>query len=109
MVNLGKLAKKAKAVADKQGDKISNAVDKAVTQIDFRTLSGKPVFFDPQYLDNTVDKGYVTSSLRQQLLASSAHLLRTRLLPAKPRLILGCSGACRRSSATTRRRTCCSA
>src|SRR5712671_5800920 len=57
---------------------ISNAVDKAVTQLDFRPLSGKPVFFDAQYLDNTVDKGYVTSSLRQQLLANGCVLQEDR-------------------------------
>lgn len=57
---------------------ISNAVDKAVSQIDFRSLSGKPVFFDPQYLDNTVDKGYVISSLRQQLLANGCVLQEDR-------------------------------
>src|SRR5205823_11750631 len=57
---------------------ISNAVDKAVTQVDLRPLSGKPVFFDPQYLDGTVDKGYVTSSLRQQLLASGCVLQEDR-------------------------------
>jgi hypothetical protein len=50
---------------------ISNAVDQAVSQIDFRPLAGKKVYFDPQYIDSTVvDRGYVISSLRQQLLAS---------------------------------------
>jgi hypothetical protein len=53
---------------------ISNAVDQAIAQIDFRTLTGKSVFFDAQYLDGTVDKGYVVSSLRQQLLASGCIL-----------------------------------
>src|ERR687883_40332 len=53
---------------------ISNAVDQAVSQIDFRCLAGKPVFLDPQYLDGTVDRGYLVSSLRQQLLASGCLL-----------------------------------
>jgi hypothetical protein len=57
---------------------ISNAVDQAVSQIDFRPLAGKPVFFDSQYLDGTVDKGYVVSSLRQQLLASGCVLKEDR-------------------------------
>jgi hypothetical protein len=57
---------------------ISNAVDQAVSQIDFRFLAGKPVYFDPQYLDGTVDKGYVISSLRQQLLASGCALKEDR-------------------------------
>ena len=29
---------------------ISNAVDQSVSQLDFRVLAGKPVFFDAQYL-----------------------------------------------------------
>lgn len=37
MVNLGKLAKKAKDLADKQGDKISGAVDKATDMVDKKT------------------------------------------------------------------------
>src|SRR5439155_10449112 len=53
---------------------ISNAVDQAVSQIDFRPLAGKTVFCDPQYLDGAVDRGYVISSLRQQLLAIGATL-----------------------------------
>lgn len=48
---------------------ISNAVDQVVSQIDFRPLANKSVYFDPQYLDMTADRGYVVSSLRQQLLA----------------------------------------
>src|SRR5205807_6610370 len=53
---------------------ISNAVDQAVSQLDLRWLAGKSVYFDPQYLDGTVDRGYVVSSLRQQLLASGCVL-----------------------------------
>lgn len=48
---------------------VSNAIDQAVSEMDFRALSGKTVFFDPQYLDGTVDRGYLVSSIRQQLLA----------------------------------------
>ena len=48
---------------------ISNAIDQAVSQLDFRALAGKPVFFDAQYLAPGADQGYVVSSLRQQLLA----------------------------------------
>lgn len=57
---------------------ISNAVDQAVSLIDFRPLTGKLVYFDPQYLDNTVDKGYVISTLRQQLLANGCILQEDR-------------------------------
>ena len=37
MVNLGKLAKKAKDIADKQGDKIAKAVDKTTDVVDKKT------------------------------------------------------------------------
>jgi hypothetical protein len=57
---------------------VSNAIDQAVSAIDFRVLAGKPVFFDPQYLDGVVDRGYVVSSLRQQLLAAGCLLQEER-------------------------------
>jgi len=57
---------------------ISSAVDRSVSQFDFNGLAGKKVFFDAQYLDGTVDKGYVVSSLRQHLLASGCLLQEDR-------------------------------
>lgn len=57
---------------------ISNAVDQAVSQLDFRVLAGKQVYFDPQYLDGSVDRGYVISSLRQHLLACGCILQEDR-------------------------------
>jgi hypothetical protein len=57
---------------------ISNAVDQTVSQLDFRVLAGKSVFLDPQYLDNVADKGYLVSSLRQQLLACGCILQEDR-------------------------------
>src|SRR5262249_2283246 len=57
---------------------ISNAVDRSVSQFDFTGLAGKKVYFDAQYLDGTVDKGYVVSSLRQHLLASGCLLQEDR-------------------------------
>jgi hypothetical protein len=57
---------------------ISNAVDKTVSQLDFSYLAEKPVFLDAQYLDGCVDKGYLVSSLRQQLLASGCLLQEDR-------------------------------
>lgn len=57
---------------------ISSAVDRAVSQLDFRCLAGKPVYFDPQYLDNTVDRGYLIASLRQHLLACGCNLQEDR-------------------------------
>ncbi len=57
---------------------VSQAVDEAVAKFDFSPLAGKPVFLDTQYLDGVVDKGYVVSTLRQQLLAHGAMLLEDR-------------------------------
>jgi hypothetical protein len=57
---------------------VSNAVDQAISQLDFSQLAGKSVFFDAQYLDGTVDRGYLVSSLRQQLLASGCTLQEER-------------------------------
>ena len=57
---------------------VSQAIDRAVTQLDFTELQGKTVFLDTQYLDGTVDKGYLISSIRQQLLAHGALLQEER-------------------------------
>jgi hypothetical protein len=57
---------------------VSNAVDQSVSQLDFRSLCGKPVFFDAQYLDGAVDRGYIVSSIRQHLLASGCLLQEER-------------------------------
>lgn len=57
---------------------ISHSVDQAISELDFSNLSGKKVFFDPQYLDGTVDKGYIVSSLRQHLLAHGCLLQEKR-------------------------------
>jgi hypothetical protein len=57
---------------------VSHAIDQAVSQLDFRALAGKPVFFDGQYLAAGPDQGYLVSSLRQQLLDSGCLLQETR-------------------------------
>lgn len=49
---------------------ISGAVDDAVARLDFHALAGRAVFLDVQYLDGCVDRGYLVSSLRQQLLGA---------------------------------------
>jgi hypothetical protein len=55
---------------------VSQAVDRAVSHLDFSPLAGKAVFLDVSNIDQpTVDKGYVVSSLRQQLLANGAMLM----------------------------------
>lgn len=58
---------------------VSDAVDRAVSAIDFSPLSGQKVYFDTKYLD-TVKLGaganveYVVSSLRQQMMAYDCRL-----------------------------------
>ena len=42
---------------------ISNAVDQALSKIDFTALDGQKVFLEEKYLECT-DKGYVVSSIR---------------------------------------------
>lgn len=51
---------------------VSQAIDNAVGKLDMSALKGKTVFLDTQYLDGTVDKGYLISALRQHLLAHEA-------------------------------------
>jgi hypothetical protein len=58
---------------------ISDAVDRAIAVIDFSPLAGKEVFLDTKYLVAVkgigfVNTEYVTSSLRQQMLASGCLL-----------------------------------
>jgi len=57
---------------------VSQAVDRAVDSLDFSELQGKTVFLEVQYLEGTVDKGYLISSLRQHLLAHGALLQEER-------------------------------
>ena len=53
---------------------VSDAVDKAVDQLSFAPLAGQKVFLDPQYLDATVDKGYLISAMRDKLVRHRALL-----------------------------------
>jgi hypothetical protein len=57
---------------------ISNSIDNTVSRLDFSVLAGKRVYLDPQYLDGVTDKGYLISSLRQQLLACGCLLQEDR-------------------------------
>ena len=59
---------------------VSDAVDSAVSQVDFSPLSSQRVFFDTKYLNNARLPGnsnveYVISSLRQQMLAYDLRLV----------------------------------
>lgn len=54
---------------------LSDAVDRSVSTIDFRPLSGEKVFLDTSYLrsiksNSFVNADYVTSALRQQIMAA---------------------------------------
>jgi hypothetical protein len=57
---------------------ISHSIDNTVSRLNFSILSGKRVYLDPQYLDGVTDKGYLISSLRQQLLACGCLLQEER-------------------------------
>lgn len=57
---------------------ISHSIDDTVSRLDFSVLAGKRVYLDPQYLDGITDKGYLISSLRQQLLACGCLLQEKR-------------------------------
>ncbi len=49
---------------------ISDAVDRAISEIDFSALEDHSVFLDTRFIATTLDQNYVTSTLRQHMLAS---------------------------------------
>ncbi|HMP06938.1 MAG TPA: hypothetical protein PJ982_11345, partial [Lacipirellulaceae bacterium] len=53
---------------------VSDAIDRTVDAIDFTPLTGQTVYFDESRLTEVVDKHYLTSSLRQHMLASGCIL-----------------------------------
>ena len=58
---------------------LSKAVDRSIAGIDFRPMSGRKVYLDTSYLKTSKDLGfvnadYVTSSLRQQVVAAGCLL-----------------------------------
>jgi len=69
---------------------MSDAVDQAVSEIDFRPLSGRKVFLDTKYAQNTnataklnignsfVNSDYIISSVRQQMMAADCRLVDTQ-------------------------------
>jgi hypothetical protein len=57
---------------------ISDAMDRAVSRLDFRALAGKKVFLDDSPVKTMVDSAYLVSVLRQQVLASGAILKEKR-------------------------------
>jgi hypothetical protein len=53
---------------------ISDAIDRAISQLDFGPLKGERIYLDTQYLNTTIDKDYLISTLRQHMLASQLTL-----------------------------------
>lgn len=58
---------------------LSNAVDQSISSIDFRPLAGKKVYLDTTYIRQVKSRGfvnadYITSSLRQQVVAAGCLL-----------------------------------
>ena len=49
---------------------ISDAVDRAISEIDFSSLANKNVYLDTRFIITTLDQNYLTSTLRQHMLAS---------------------------------------
>ncbi len=49
---------------------VSDAVDRAISEIDFSALEDCSVFLDTRFIATTLDQNYVTSTLRQHMLAS---------------------------------------
>lgn len=57
---------------------VSNAIDRAINNMDFSGLADREVYLDAQYLRGAVDEGYIISSLRQHLLANGCILKANR-------------------------------
>lgn len=62
---------------------LSEAVDSAIGQIDFRSLAGRKVFLDRTFLqtmqtNNVVDANYIVSALRQQMMAAKCLIQENR-------------------------------
>jgi hypothetical protein len=53
---------------------ISNAVDQALSKIDFAAFQGSKVFVDDKYLECS-DKGYVVGSIRHRLMVNGATIV----------------------------------
>jgi hypothetical protein len=49
---------------------ISDAADRAISQIDFKALAGKEIYLDTRYMSGSMDEKYLMSTLRQHMLAT---------------------------------------
>lgn len=57
---------------------LSTAIDQAINNIDFKPLTGKKVYVDTSYLAGAVDEKYLTSTLRQHMMAHGCLLQEKR-------------------------------
>jgi hypothetical protein len=57
---------------------ISDAIDRAVQQVNVEPLAGQTVFLDDSRLSDVVDRNYLVSTLRQHLLANGCQLREKR-------------------------------
>lgn len=53
---------------------LSDAMDRAISQLDFRALAGKTVYLDSTYIKGAIDGEYLISAMRQHMLASGCVL-----------------------------------
>ena len=57
---------------------VSDAIDRAVSDLDFRALAGRTVCLDSTHLNSVTDHAYLVSSLRQHMLAAGCLLKNKR-------------------------------
>jgi hypothetical protein len=57
---------------------VSDAIDRAISSMNVRTLAGQSVYLDDSKVSDAVDKNYLISSLRQYLLANGCELKEKR-------------------------------
>src|SRR3954451_7951728 len=57
---------------------VSDAIDRAVQQMNLKTLAGQTIFLDESKVADVVDKNYLTSTIRQSLLANNCQLKEKR-------------------------------
>ncbi len=54
---------------------VSDAVDRAISAIDFSALNDNSVYLDTRFIETTLDHNYVVSTLRQHMLASGCIIM----------------------------------
>ena len=54
---------------------ISSAIDRSLSNVRFDDFAGYKVFIDPQFVDGTVDKGYLVGTLRSKVLQGGGKIV----------------------------------